>query len=422
MRRHFGRTAATAENAHIRMSADYGHMGQSRCKRQDRILVLQKHDAPFGDALGHAPSADNRSASDRCRMVEEPFANMERKTRCTMSSRRCRGTRFRLNSRVQAAREIGLPVELFAVFLVEAVDRPPFVECVAAPIRHHEARIVPIVLQGFGSEIVVLARVNGRNLIVSAHHGARMARLDCEFESKKVRFPRRQIDPFGVRDEPPRLLIVERVCLTVEITFALWMPAPRFRPSCRPAYGSSPAYSKFRPLRGSRARSIPPGKHDIEVLGMRFRADHRAAFPCEFRIKVEASARSRGNAVEPWSWPLPSGLVHRALHRFRATRGTPRLRDACHVTGSRETRRADPLAREAASVRAASAIFSSSVMAARAAERARLRDNLVSIQGLAGRRCPAQRPPSLSSCHHREHHRSGRFREFFHINADPATR
>jgi len=44
----------------------------------------------------------------------------------------------------------------------------------------------------------------------------------------------------------------------------------------------------------------PAGKHDIEVLGVRFRADHGAAFPRQFRIPgrgLREARRQRGCAI-----------------------------------------------------------------------------------------------------------------------------
>ena len=58
----------------------------------------------------------------------------------------------------------------------------------------------------------------------------------------------------------------------------LILDAPDRRPSKVPASsGSSPRYSKLRPLRGSRARLPPPASRTLKPLRTRLLADHRPA-------------------------------------------------------------------------------------------------------------------------------------------------
>ena len=111
-------------------------------------------------------------------------------------------------------------------------------------------------------------------------------------------------------------------CLIVEITPSAWIPLIDSATSTALSSGSSEMYSKLRPLRGSRARLIPPASI---TLNPRLRAS-RPTIPPDSRasagLKLAPSAMPAGSAVavSPSRYP---GLVTPRLASLMSSAGTP---------------------------------------------------------------------------------------------------
>src|SRR5580704_941583 len=78
--------------------------------------------------------------------------------------------------------------------------------------------------------------------------------MKCE----QIRFLHRPLRDHGVHKETPRLLIIHHIVLHVADHMLRLFTLHKVADTVPARSGSSPAYSKVRPFRGSRARSTPP--------------------------------------------------------------------------------------------------------------------------------------------------------------------
>ena len=118
-------------------------------------------------------------------------------------------------------------------------------------------------------------------------------------------------------------------CLTVEMTWLLWMPAICAPASIPDSRGSSPGYSKVRPLRGSRIKLTAPPSI---TLNPRARASAPIMAPpsrTRSRSQVAPMAIPDGNAVAPglstpskYPTPKPASVSNSAGILRRAKPGT----------------------------------------------------------------------------------------------------
>ena len=114
-------------------------------------------------------------------------------------------------------------------------------------------------------------------------------------------------------------------CFIVDTTWRAWMPL--MRPAAmRPASsGSSPTYSKLRPLRGSRARFAPPARNVLKPEARASSAIMRPPASETAGSKLAAVASEDGSAVRsmpPTRTPIDASVCHCGGMPRRAMPGT----------------------------------------------------------------------------------------------------
>ena len=213
MRRDFRRTAAAAQDSDIGVAADDGDALESLGQRQHVVGILQQHDRLLRHALRHGGVGVVVDIGRRGGMIHHALVEQRAQDAMhhVLKARLRNGAR--LHGLGEWRCEIGFAVELFAVFLIEAVVRSHLGGMRAAPIRHDEARPCPIAFERLVQEVVVLAGIDAAHFVVGAHDRARRTGFDGELEGEKIGFARgRRID-LHVGDEPARLLVVQRIML-----------------------------------------------------------------------------------------------------------------------------------------------------------------------------------------------------------------
>ena len=134
----------------------------------------------------------SRSAPACAGWSNRPSANRLRRMRRTMSSMRDGGTWPDATAAAAACRNRPAlskvsPADSWSSPALRGLRRAVH----RAPVRHHVARIAPVVLQHLVEQPVVLAGIDAVDAVVGAHHRAGMAGLDGDLEGQQVRFARR---------------------------------------------------------------------------------------------------------------------------------------------------------------------------------------------------------------------------------------
>ena len=142
--------------------------------------------------------------------------------------------------------------------LIEAVERGLDGAVGRAPVGDDPALELEVLLQDLVEQVVVLAGVVAFDEVVGAHDAGGVGDADGDLEGEQVGLAHGFLVEQNVDDGAAGLLIVEGIVLDVA-HHVLREDALFELPVMVPArMGSSPAYSKLRPLRGSRVMLTPP--------------------------------------------------------------------------------------------------------------------------------------------------------------------
>ncbi len=288
------RGASARQDADIGMRADDRNLPGGAGQGQQIGLVLQQDHGLFRVGLGDGGVGGEVDRLFAHRVIDQPLGEHRAQDPPGHVVEPGLGDLSRLDRGLQGGGEIGLVIEHRPGLLVEPVQGGGGGAVGRAPVRHHIAPIVPVALEDLIEQPIVFAGKGAVDVVIGAHHRARIGVGDGDFEGQKVRHPRGdRIDP-GVEHEAARLLIIERIMFD-RGDDVVGLDAADLCPD----QGSSQervfaAIFEIAAVARVAHQIDPARQHDVEAGIARLGADHGPAAISELRIPGRRRGQARG--------------------------------------------------------------------------------------------------------------------------------
>ena len=277
------------------MAADQDDALRRPGERQYVPVVLEQHDPRLGGALRDfgVPRMVDRLRRIDHRRVHHPggeHAVQDAAGHVVQPRHRQRAARHCL---FQVGAEKGMRVELAARLLVQPVARGLHGGMHRPPIGHHPTRIGPVLLEHGIEQEVVLAGEVAIDGHIGAHHRARLAALDRELEGEQVAFPQRRLADPRVHHEAAGLLCVQGEMLDRRDDVVRLDALDRFPGDHAGEQRVLAQIFEVAAAPGIARQVDAARQHDVEALGPRLAADHRAALIGELGIEARGQRQAR---------------------------------------------------------------------------------------------------------------------------------
>ena len=291
LRRHLGRAAAR-HHADIGIAADHRDALGGLEQGQDAV-VLQQHRAGGGFGPRRRFAARDVGRADLGGIVEQMAGEHGAQDALVhVGDARGIGGVLAVQRRQRRAEE-DLAVEFLARFPVQSRQRVGG-GMIGAPVRHHKAGIMPVLLQHLVEQEVAAAGKGPVEVVVGAHHRAGIAALDGDLEGQQVAFARRGFGDVHADGALLGLLGVQRIMLDGGHHMLVLDAADGF---ARQRAGQQRVFAQIFEIAAIArlARQVDAaGQQHIQAAGARILGDGRAAVIGDLRVPAGRQRQAGG--------------------------------------------------------------------------------------------------------------------------------